>query len=105
MPDQEPPPFPDATLPALYADFVFNAQAGPFMVKWYLGRADPTLDNSPGAKFQPVAQVVMPIASFVNTAVFFDAVLEDMVRDGFVSAKQVAEMRKALTDRNDAPTT
>jgi hypothetical protein len=90
------PSFPNEHLPVIYADFVFNAQPQGQVMKMYLGRTEPSLNNSSETLSQPVAQVVMPLASFLNTAIFFEQVLKWLVSDGYLSEDEVGRSRKAF---------
>jgi hypothetical protein len=79
------PIFPPATIPTVFTDGALNFNHSPQVVKFYLFRFDPALTGSSAALPQVIAQVVMPVPSMVHTAAFFNAAIENLVRQGHVS--------------------
>ena len=61
---------PPSGTPVAFADGVTNLAHSNSIVKFYLYRTDPTVDNSGPAENRIVGQIVMPIDGFVRTAIF-----------------------------------
>lgn len=86
--------FPPLAVPTVYADGVLNLAPTAQTVKFYLAVQMPDTTGANLYETRPVLQVAMPTSSFVETAVFFETALEQLVRDGFVSADTIELTRK-----------
>lgn len=85
--------FPAAALPMIFSDGVLNLSRAPGLVRFYLMRTDPELHGKATYLLQPVAQVAMPMVSFVQTYVFFELEMQKMVKDGLVSQSLIDQAR------------
>jgi hypothetical protein len=99
----EPGTVPDAGYPSpsvetIYADGVTSLQPGNQTIRFYLTRLEPNFIASQPSKPVVVGQIVMPVGGFVHSLVFFNKVLENMVRDGRVTQEFIDEIKK-----NSAP--
>src|SRR5580704_11518230 len=97
MADETPiptPEYPAPSFPTVFADGVSNIAYGPVIVKFFLTRLEPsiTVINAP-VKPQPFAQVVMPLDGFLSTFVFFENLVENLVRQGTVSQEKLNNLR------------
>lgn len=86
--------FPDETMPTIFADGVLNLSPSPQIARFFLSRVDPHFTNRDLYQIMPCAQVIMPMAGFVHTAVFFEKALRDLVAKGVITAEQVETARK-----------
>ena len=86
--------FPPPALPTVYADGVLNLANSPHTVKFYLYRLDPSMTGTAGQQVQPFAQIVMPLNGFVGATLFFQKMLDALVRDGTVSKEFLEDMRR-----------
>lgn len=93
----QPPLYPERAFPVTFVDGVASIGSGPGIVKFYFYRTDPNIHGSGGANTIPIRQIVMPMAGFVETAVFFAQYLEKLAADGTVSQAQIDEVRKGLS--------
>ena len=91
-----PNDFPAETLPTVFADGVVNLANSPYVVKYYLFRFDPSLRDASISRTQAFAQVVMPMGGFVQTAVFFENALRNLVASGVVSSEDVDAARSRI---------
>ncbi len=89
------PEYPPQHLPVAFADGVKSISWGLGVVKFYFHRYDPDMNAKFDNQAQPVAQVVMPIAGFLRTSLFFQRTVEGMVKDGTIPAELMAEVQKA----------
>jgi hypothetical protein len=78
------PIYPAAYIPTVFADGALNFNHSPQVVKFYLFRFDPALNASPPMP-QVAVQVVMPLSGIVQTAAFFNAAIENLVKQGQIS--------------------
>jgi hypothetical protein len=98
-PPPEAPEYPPPGLPVIYSDGVPSASWGAEVVKFYLARNDPDFRASAAPRKQNIyAQVVMPLNSFLQSTAFFDSILDRMVREGTLTAEQVATARAKNAD-------
>lgn len=81
--------FPPATLPTLYVDGISSIAPSPFVVKFYLARIEPHLRAENKSLIQPFAQMVMPMDGFLQTAMFFENVVKNLLAQGTISQQQV----------------
>jgi hypothetical protein len=65
-PKGAPTEFPPAELPTFFADGVVNVASSSTIAKFYLARIDSSFADSTEHRTQAVAQVVMPLDSFVH---------------------------------------
>jgi hypothetical protein len=89
--------FPPPSLPTIFADGVLNLAHTSESVKFYLFRHDPGYREANISRINPYAQVVMPMDSFVNTVVFFDKVLANLVAQNRVLQEVVGAKKSALS--------
>jgi hypothetical protein len=83
------PGFPPAHLPTVYADGIVNLAPSPSVVRFYLFRSDPEQAGKAEYKNQIFAQVVMPVAGFVQMATFFEEALRRFVAQGVIPQQMV----------------
>jgi hypothetical protein len=95
-----PPPeivhddFPPPDMPVIYADGVSTAAPAQQTVKFFLARVEPHLRAENRTLVQPITQVVMPLAGFLQTAFFFENIVKNMEAQGTITPDQIAEARK-----------
>ena len=85
--------FPPASLPTVFADGLLNVSNSHSEVRFYLMRADPALNGDAEFKAQPIAQIVMPLQSFMHTTIFFEHQLDVMIAQGLIDVAAVDEAR------------
>ncbi len=88
------PDYPPAAAPTIFTDSVLNVARNENVVKFYLGRSDPDALNDGRSKVVIVGQVVMGFKTFMQTAVFFESVLDNMVREKVVTQQEIDNLRK-----------
>jgi len=93
--------FPPPYLPILFADGVVQIAPSHQAVKFYLYRTDPDTAGLNAYKNQVFAQIVMPTVAFVQTCLFFERTLKQMVAANFVPQAQVDAMN-AMFDAGEA---
>ena len=94
--------FPPPNFPTVYADGVMNVAHGSQVVKFYLSRFDPSFNVSNSASQNtPIAQVIMPLYSFIDTAVFFEQALNAMVAEGLITQEYVDALRGTARSISD----
>ncbi|HEY5410997.1 MAG TPA: hypothetical protein VIJ94_09765 [Caulobacteraceae bacterium] len=98
----QPASYPSPGLPTVFADGVLNFQQGQQVVKFYLFAFEASTSSVSEHRFNPVAQVVMPVAAFVNTVAFFDSVAQRLVKDGAVSQAELDQTRSAYMEAHKA---
>jgi hypothetical protein len=97
-----PAEFPPPTIPTVYVDGVRNLAHTLYTAKFYLYRDDPILDaNRADHLSQPVAQVVMPMPSFVAMALFFSDALDRLVREGRVNQSDIDAFKASVKPMAD----
>ena len=96
--------YPAPGLPTIFADGVLNFQPSPQVVKFYLFAFEASTNAVSEQRFNPVAQVVMPMSAFVNTVAFFGSIAERLVKDGVVSQAELDQTRIAYAEANKAQT-
>ena len=94
--------YPSPGLPTIFADGVLNFQSGQQVVKFYLFALEASTTSVSEHRFNPVAQVVMPVSAFLNTVAFFDSVAQRMVKDGLVSQAELDRTRSAYAEAHKA---
>lgn len=90
--------FPQANFPVAYADGVVSASRGPHHVKIYLYRADPHPFARGPVNQIPIAQIVMPLDGFADTAIFFARTVKRLAADGKLTQKSLDDIVKACTE-------
>lgn len=88
--------YPDVATPTIYADSVANLARTDHVVKFYLARLDPDGGVDNGNRRAIAAQVVMPMNAFIETAAFFEHVLQDLVAHGTIPKELVEKVRKGF---------
>ena len=86
--------YPPSGFPVFFADNAANAVWGQAIVKWYFTRSEPPMVTLGNTKIQPFAQVIMPTEGFIAMTVFFEKVVEALVRDKQITQERVDELRK-----------
>jgi hypothetical protein len=71
--------YPSPSFPTVYADSVSSIQPGIQTTKFYLARFDPHMKAENTLLNQPIVQVIMPTASFVDTAAFFQRMVRQLI--------------------------
>jgi hypothetical protein len=87
--------FPSPSISTIYADVVVNVSHNASVVKFYLGRNDPSVSANV-EQTRITDQVVMPVPSFINTFVFFERIVKGMVEQKLVTDEQLNRFREAL---------
>ena len=90
--------FPPSELPTVFADGMINLARTGGVVRFYLMRTDPSMTESTNYQAQPVAQVIMPLVSFVQTAMFIEHQLNRLVEIGAIDQAMVDEFRRQQTE-------
>lgn len=85
--------FPPASMPVLYADGVTSVAPAQMVVKFFLGRLEPHLRAENKTLTQPFTQVVMPTGGFLQTALFFENAVKNMLAQGIITTQQIDEVR------------
>lgn len=93
-----PVKYPSIGFPLVFAESVPSIFLGSGIVKFYLARINnPVIPAAhppeTAISLLPICQVAMPIDTFVNTVVFFDLYLENLVKGGTVKQEVVDRMR------------
>lgn len=101
-PVQPPAAYPPPGLPTHFADGVLNFQSGQQVVKFYLFAFEASTSSMTEHRFNPVAQVVMPVSAFINTVAFFDSVAQKLIKDGVVSQAELDQTRVAYAEAHKA---
>jgi len=83
-----------ATIPLLYADNILNVFNNKDIVKFYLTRFNPSAQGMVQEANSPVAQVVMPMRSFIEMAAFFHVTTKNMIERGVFSQEELNEAIK-----------
>jgi len=86
-----PPP---AAIPTAFADGVLNLAHNKNVVKFYLARLDPSLDAKGPYLSQAFAQIVMPVAGFMDTFAFFERGIAAMIADKTITKEDVEAARR-----------
>ena len=87
--------FPSPLISTIYADVVVNVSHNASVVKFYLGRNNPSLSTN-AEQTRITDQIVMPVPSFINTFVFFERIVKGMVEQKLVTDEQLNRFREAL---------
>jgi hypothetical protein len=93
--------FPSPQFPTVFADGVLSLVNSPTVVKFFLGRIEPTFVGDGRSQMQAFAQVIMPIDGFASMFVFFEAQLKTMVRNGLITEDKLSEMRQLFAQRKE----
>lgn len=89
-------PYPHPSIPTIFVDGVLNASRSHQVTRFYVYREDPSLNADNTSRPSPTAQIVMPTLSFIQTALFFESVLKQMVRDGQADQEVLDRARARL---------
>lgn len=89
------PVFAPASTPTIYADAVVNVANNANIAKFYLARSDPSL-TSDVEQPRIIAQVIMPMPAFLNTFIFFEAIVKGLLDKKVVTPEYLDNIRKAL---------
>ena len=73
--------YPSPSFLTVYADSVSSIQPGVLTTKFYLARFEPHMKAENSLLTQPFMQVVMPTASFVDTAAFFGRMVKQLIEN------------------------
>jgi hypothetical protein len=97
------PKHPHPGMPAIFSDGVESMTNNSEVVKFYLARFDPDIQAVGPSEITTVAQVIMPISAFIQTALFFDLRLERLIAEGKTTSAEIdrvrAEHRATYNDR------
>jgi hypothetical protein len=85
--------FPGSTFPTAFADGVLSFVPSPQLVKFYLYRLDPNMFGRGGSVPNPFAQVIMPMAGFLQSTVFLQQQIERMIAHGTITQKQLDDAK------------
>jgi hypothetical protein len=95
-----PDDFPTSEFPAVFADGVISLVNSPAVVKFFLGRFEPSFSGDGRTQLNPITQIIMPIDGFANMFVFFEAQLRVLVQTGYITEARLTELRNILTRNN-----
>jgi hypothetical protein len=93
-----PSDYPSPLLPVAFVDGVSSVNWTHGVVKVYLTRLDPHVRAQGPGKEQIAAQVVMPLRSFVATALLLQRAVASMLSDGTISQDVLDEIQRADAD-------
>jgi hypothetical protein len=93
--------YPSEYIPTIFADGVINFNRNQEVVRFYLSRLDPPLDAEGRPDLRSIAQVVMPVSRFLETAAFFENVLSRLVADGVVKEDDVQKVRSIFAQSSE----
>ena len=85
--------FPPTDTETIFADGALNFSHSPSVVKFYLFRTDPHLEGKSVYRNQVVAQIVMPVAAFVQMQTFFESGLQRLIDLKYVTAADAEATR------------
>ena len=88
--------FPPRGFPVLFADNIGSIATDGVLVKMYLVRIDPEFASGGQSRSVEFAQVVMPMAGFVATYVFFEEAVNRYLKSGTVKKETVEMMRETF---------
>lgn len=89
-PDAE---FPSGNFPTLFTDGILSGSQTKEVVKLYLGRNDSNVFGRGGAVINPIAQVVMPISSFIAAVVLMERMIDNMIDSKVISKEFVDKVK------------
>jgi hypothetical protein len=92
------PGYPPLEVPTIYTDGVTSIVPGNHIIKFYLSRIDPSFEVTSPTSTQVCAQIVMPIAGFVQLVGFFEKNLKRMIKNQTVTQAQVDELLAQYRD-------
>ena len=90
-------------VPKIFCDGVVNVAPSAQDVRFYLYRTD--RDSADGQTLQPqqpmsknqiIAQIIMPLDAYIQTAVFFNRALEALVDSGMVTQERINDIGALL---------
>ena len=70
------------------------------MIRFYLYRSDPEQAGGSEYKNQIFAQVIMPIAAFVQVSAFFERAVQQFAAQGIIPAEIVEAAKKGEQERD-----
>lgn len=86
--------FPGSNFATVYVDGITSLVPGPQVVKLYMGRLEPSLKAEAKSRTTPVIQLIMPTDGFLQTAAFFEVLVQRMKREKTVTDEQLAAAKK-----------
>jgi len=89
--------FPGPQFPTVFADGVVSLVNSPTVVKFFLGRIEPSFAGDGRSQMQAFEQVIMPMDGFAAMFVFFEVQLKSMMQRGLITEDRLAELRKVFT--------
>lgn len=95
-----PVDFPTPEFPTVFADGVISLVNSPAVVKFFLGRFDPSFAGDGRTQLNPITQIIMPMDTFANMCVFFEAQLRIFVQAGYITEARLTEIRNIFTGSN-----
>jgi hypothetical protein len=90
--------YPPADIPTIFIDGVMNLANSRYVVKCYLARFDPSIDAKSPYEAHVIAQLIMPIPSFIDTYAFFESGVRRMIKDGVASSDDVERARASYRE-------
>lgn len=97
--------FPTPATPTIFADGVSSYAPGAGVTKFFLYRLDPNMYARGGVKANPIAQVVMPVHGFAQTAALFQHGVRQLITAGLLSQSDFDQMIRGVEALNPPPTT
>lgn len=94
--DQEVPVYAPTHSPVAYADTVTSFAHTSEVAKFYFARFDPSANGVGPRKTEIVAQVVMPLESFVGMTLFFQEMLEVVKERGAITDEKIQQLQDVL---------
>lgn len=88
--------FPPPNMPSLYMDGIANVSPQGGVIKCYVVRVDAEFGGGSESRSQVVAQLVMPIHAFVQTTLFFQKALENLMAQGQIDSALVEVLRENI---------
>lgn len=82
--------------PVIFADGVMNVAPSRQTARFYLARSNPPIEDQGAGETVVAAQIVMPMAAFVGTALFFQDCLRDFIAGGLVDQTMVDAIKQEM---------
>jgi hypothetical protein len=87
--------YPNSDVPTIYADGVLNVAPSAQIVKFYLHRISASFSGSNDFQVQPIAEIAMPLGSFLQVAAFFQKNVDDMLSANLIKQADYEAAKKA----------
>jgi hypothetical protein len=86
------PGYPPQEVVTLYADGVTSFTPGQQTIRFHLARMESNFVATEPSKLVVVGQIIMPLASFLHTAKFFESIVSSLLSNGTLTQDQIDEM-------------